>query len=304
MARRFGDMGGERAFQRRGGFRLVAFGGLGHLGIAAVAHRVQHHRQRAERGGERDHLGLARRDLEGRGPGDGHRGDVAGRLEDLILGAQPLVEREHAQVGHHRLAGLHVAFRVDDATGDRIGEDDVHPVAGLDEAADAGGLADGNRDRALALRQHRGEEAAFAGMHRGGPGDRHAARQGLAGDAADQQRPAGVVGENHFGRDRRLVESDAGQMFGAQDRPGSQLDRRNKDFGGAWRLGFRRDGQLRRRPHLLKQVVPRADRDDQCDSADDDDAHDRAAPRGLSSTNLGGRLSRLQQGLQPARSGC
>ena len=61
-------------------------------------------------------------------------------------------------------------------------------------------LADRNGDGALALGQHRGEEPAVARPHGGGPGDRNALRQNLAGDAADQERLALLVGDDHLRR--------------------------------------------------------------------------------------------------------
>ena len=78
---------------------------------------------------------------------------------------------------------------VDEVAGDRIGQDQVDAVAGDDEAADAGHLGDRNGDGALALGQHRGEEAAVAGLHDRRAGDRHALRQHLAGNAARQELP-------------------------------------------------------------------------------------------------------------------
>ena len=59
----------------------------------------------------------------------------------------------------------------------RVGQDQVHPVAGQRKATQAGDLVYRNGDRALALGQDGGEEPPIARLHDGRPGDRNALRQ-------------------------------------------------------------------------------------------------------------------------------
>ena len=137
---------------------------LAGLSLPAVAHRIQHQREGAEGLGEGDDLGLARRDLERRGLRDRRALGLAFLVLWRRLRPEALVEGEDPEVGEHRLAGADAAARV---ARERIGQDQIDPVAGQREPAQAGDRVDRDGDGAHALAAARRRESRG---HRAAPG--------------------------------------------------------------------------------------------------------------------------------------
>ena len=199
--------------------------GVAVLLLPAVADRVERQRQAAEGGGEGDLLGLPRRDLERRALRR-RRGDRACPSSSLCSGLTRLSRASRRMLrATVSLAWMSRGFEpmlsspsVVVVGGDRVGQDQVHPVAGQRQAVEAGGLGDRNGDRracpwAAPRRESRGRRAARSptarsARPRAGSGGRRCRRgrsrplpsatiicvgDGLGGRASIRERASGVM---------------------------------------------------------------------------------------------------------------
>src|SRR5450631_4034678 len=120
------------------------------LFVRRILQAAQHQRQVAHLDGKRHDLGLLRGELQRRGLGDVRL--VARREVEL------LVHRDHARVAQDRLGGVVLAVRA----GQRVGQQDIDAITGIDEARDRRGRRGRYADGAQAGLQHGGKEAPRA----------------------------------------------------------------------------------------------------------------------------------------------
>ena len=146
----------------------------------------------------------------GRGLERGRARRLARRRPLRASAAQPAAHGDDPQILEHGLADPSrrppVAFGAE-----RLGQDQVDPVAGEDQAGIAGGFVDRHRDRAHARLQHGGEKAALAGLDHAARGQRLADGERAPDDGAHEllSRRPGRGPDRSRARQRRASPASA-----------------------------------------------------------------------------------------------